>query len=426
MPGYMIHAACAKKLIELLNIQDEQEKKNVTAGAVMPDAAKISGLSNASELDKTMHYAEKPDSYFKTPDLKKYFSEHPLSLKDHYHLGYALHLYIDIKFDEYISGKATYIPQSFTDGVMFEYQNCRYTSQNFWSMIYKDYDNSNSEVIRRYKIELKDFPELSELKISSKQISWYRKLRNEIENKFNLNGAGDQLSFFDLEELFSFIDNTTENFKQYYTDSLISQNNSDRNEPSDSDSIFNGVEKRDWYSENAKRKYYIKCWRKLVQKGVVSENDECFMEILEKEIECFDEHARKYKKSNKKSLLILSIIPVMAAMVSAASTLDFSVICNKILAFAASVLSVIITIYTQYCEKAKYKETWLRYRYIYSMLMNETECFCERIDEYSDLEDHEAVKQFMSKINKWRNEDYRTFQNNIGGIEYFENDKADE
>ncbi len=60
------------------------------------------------------------------------------------------------------------------------------------------------------------------------------------------------------------------------------------------------------------------------------------------------------------------------------------------------------------------------------MLMNETECFCERIDEYSELQDHEAVKHFMSKINKWRNEDYRTFQNNIGGIEYFENDKADE
>ena len=28
MPGYIIHAACGTKLIELLNLQDEKEKKN--------------------------------------------------------------------------------------------------------------------------------------------------------------------------------------------------------------------------------------------------------------------------------------------------------------------------------------------------------------------------------------------------------------
>lgn len=85
-----------------------------------------------------------------------------------------------------------------------------------------------------------------------------------------------------------------------------------------------------------------------------------------------------------------------------------------VISIVSTALSAILTAIIQYDEKTGHKETWLRQRLYYSMLMNETERFCERIDKYEELNDESAVIEYMDSIRQLRNRDYENFFLNMG------------
>lgn len=425
MPGYIIHMSCGKILLDNLAtdtelnsiVPSDEQKKQFMAGLIMPDAAKLSQLDNASELDRLEHYPADDKSYFKTPDMGRFLKKHTITLSSWYYIGYALHLYLDIKYDDYLKGKVTFVPGNTGAGPLFKRGSNEWQADIFWNMIYNDYTNSNRHFINKHNIQIDDLPVLLDMKIQAQKLSWYSSLYDKVKDIINNSAAANTL-FFDVDEIETVINNVAQDFIKIYIKPLLSHSNNNVSSSSSNNLTSSEDNDSNWKAEIQKMEYFKVCWNSLVNSGVVDSKEEKYMEIVVTEIRDFDIHAQKHKIKNKHSLFILSLLPLVVGVITALSEI-IGYECTKLrsmLVVISSVISFAITALTQYWNRASHKETWIRYRMIYSNLINETECFCERLNGYSELDDYEAVKKYMTQINAIRNEDYKTFEKNMENL----------
>ena len=474
MPSYCIHVAHGIKTLELLgkylescsdetmfndlkekfpeaeaaikNNKDNEWKKQFMAGLIFPDSAKQSQCKNADYLDREAHFQNDLNSYFKKPSMTRFLKGHLLSLNNPLYLGYAMHLYLDIQYDEFLKGVVTFVPGTVSSDPYFVHKESRnpnnsngskkdkiLTTDEFWKTLYDDYTKLNSYYMEKYNFNIKNFATVDQIDPESvTQIPWYKNLYDKFDDILKnaqlvidgnqTSGNISSLTLLDCKTLDALLNKTSRDFMNYYLKplfykaenkgSFVNENNSENN----TDILQN----QKWKSELTKIKYYKTCWNQLVEEGVVSLTDNEFFNGVINEINDVTNSAFSHKKIYGVITVALCILSILATTFSAVVTAlsknenpKVSWVCFGF-GVASTFISASITALTQYNEKTSHKEAWLRQRLYYSMLMNETELFCERIDKYSELGDTVAIKIYMDNIKTLRKRDYENFFINMG------------
>ncbi len=165
--------------------------------------------------------------------------------------------------------------------------------------------------------------------------------------------------------------------------------------------------------------------------GAVKPTDELFFEGVIEEILDVANHATIHKNKYKKVSDVICGVPLLITVFSGAATFlsddiekfgeeerSFMFLFIFIFSFLSTTFSAFLSIMNSYNEKTAYKEAWLRQRLYYSMLMLETEEFCEKLNKYHDKSDSETVEIYMKSIRRLRKKDYENFFVNMGCSNY--------
>lgn len=454
MPGYSIHSACGIKAMQLAEkyasekcpdistpIFSENDRKKFMTGSVLPDAAKLAACKDADAMNRKAHYAPDKYSYFKTPDMEYFIKKHRLRLDEPLYIGYALHLYLDIQFENYIKGIASFVSGTAAEAPHFVQRqpdktlkiiNCK----DFWHDIYNDYTKLNPYYKQKYGLKMSDFLTVDEFADAenAEQISWYRKLHDEISVMFGK--ADEDISSGNTEtlrsstasiksnEIDALISKTVNDFLKKYLYPLLDemQHSLSHTESEREVSVTDHEEttlKGRWKAENIKLDYYRKHWDHLVENGCIDSFDEDFFDGVMQEIRDVSKSANTHRKKHGwYTALTTYTLPVLITLASAIFTAfssknSSSAIC-LIFGIISTTLSALLTAVTNLSEVLAHRETWLRQRLYYSVLMEETESFCERIGEYTELDDSIAVRHYMDNIRRLRKKDYSNFFTNMG------------
>lgn len=403
--------------------KDNSWKKQFMAGLVLPDAAKISPIVNPDYHDRISHFARDLESYFKTPDLERFLMEHPISLNDPLYLGYAIHLYMDILFDNYLKGKYSFRPFDDKSDICVKYVDSAkktviLSSKDFWNKMYEDYSKLNPYYIKKYKVTIDGFAVDIDIDTQNAvQIMWYAELHKVIKSiledaadviKGNeINEQINKLELLDNEFVLRLITMAANDFVENYLIPLLHSNSSKR---------YLKADKTQWKAESVKLQYYKAKWNRLLTDKCLSNTEKGFFDGVLEEITDVTRNAQRHRKIYSMITFFLCFIPISVTVFSALSTAmnNTSFQCSFVFSIVSTALSAILTAIIQYDEKTTHKDTWLRQRLYYSMLMNETERFCERIDKYEKLRDESAIIEYMDSIRQLRNKDYENFFLNMG------------
>lgn len=473
MPSYCIHIAhgletlnILKKFLESKNINkiklhklrkrhpdaieaivdnnDNKWKQQFMAGLILPDAAKKTGCSNSNKLDRISHYPKSRNGYFKTPDMRKFLKEYPLSLDNPLTLGYAMHLYLDSKYDDFLQGICDFcfdssnevlqhITCAVKDNTQGIIENKILTEAEFWQILYNDYTKLNPYYKKNNEIKIDSFITVDEISpMFIAQVAWYKELykcmkdevlkeAEEIIQNNQVEFMKSQLELLDVSLIDKLVAKEANDFFNIFLKPLVNSKKADNISKKSDDE-----EKNNWNAESLKLEYYKTKWNDFVDKGYVETADESFFDGVIEEIQDVTNHATIHRNKHKKISDLICGIPLLTTVFSGISTLlsddlekflgeerfyMISLIFN--FSLLSTFFSALLSIINSYNEKTAYKETWLRQRLYYSMLMLETEKFCEGIGEYS-TSNKDAVKKYMKNINKLRKKDYENFFINMG------------
>lgn len=192
MASSIIHLAVAKEIARKLNINDD----NLLIGSIAPDISKLLGESKIKS-----HYLTYDESI---PDIELFLKENKRYLNNPFELGYFIHLYTDKMWFKGFSPK--YICNNslkLKDGTVIPV-----TEDSFANIIYNDYSNINSEIIDKYKLDLKIFyeePNISKTYIDGYPISKIKILTDKMGNII-YNSSNKPTYVLDLNEITEFID----------------------------------------------------------------------------------------------------------------------------------------------------------------------------------------------------------------------------
>ena len=454
MPGYCIHSACGVMAVKLaekyaaekcpdisLPLFNADDRKKLMTGTILPDAAKLAVCKNSDILNRKAHYAADTYSYFKTPDMNLYTKKHRISPEYPLYIGYALHLYLDIEYEKYIKGLATFVAGTASEAPHFEQKQPDKTIRtiscsDFWQTIYDDYTKLNAYYKQKYGFGTSDFLAVDEFADaeSSEQISWYGRLYDEVSEMF---GKADyDISSGRTESL----RNSTVTLKSGQIDALINKSVNDflkkylfpvldeiQHGLSHTETVQENIvhdessteSKGRWKAEKIKLDYYKKHWDHLVENGCIDRVDEDFFDGVLQEIYDVSRSATTHRKKHSwYTALTTYTLPVLITLASALFTAfssknSSSAIC-LIFGIISTTLSALLTAVINLSEVLAHRETWLRHRLYYSVLMEETESFCERIGEYNEIDDSAAVRKYMDNIRRLRKKDYSNFFTNMG------------
>lgn len=405
-------------------------RRQFMAGLILPDAAKKSSNFNSEQNDKMSHYAKNMNSYFKTPNMEQFLLKHPVTLDEPLYLGYAMHLYMDVQYEYLLKGKYSFMFSENNTEVSVGYFDSNYnkivlSSDDFWKKMYQDYTLLNPHYVRKYNIKIEEFAVTSEIYSDEPaNIIWYSEFYQEIKRvleeagKEDANNEGDnnsnKVELINKEIIDAIIEKTAIDFCNQYLMPIIKKN--------DNKKYKSKRKKNDekWKAERLKLEYYKDKWKNLLKRENVSELDEGFFDGVVEEISDVSNQIKIHRKNHDKITFLICLFPVCIAAVSASFT-ALRNICPKIsiiLGVLSTTLSAILSAIIQYDEKTAHKETWLRHNLYYSMLMDETESFCEQTGNYDGLEATESIKMYMDSIRKLRKKDYENFLKNMGYSDY--------
>lgn len=158
MPGYVIHLAMAKRIIEKKNITDERFINNFLIGSIAPDAVKkeekvLSHFWAEDELKKLV----------RKPDLDNFITKHCNYTEDAYWYGYYCHLLLDYEFvTNYWKKHFRFFNDSMEEEWRFDYvtkvlvveTGITYQRDEFFSSVYYygDYTRMNPYIMKKYNI----------------------------------------------------------------------------------------------------------------------------------------------------------------------------------------------------------------------------------------------------------------------------------
>ncbi len=453
MPGYCIHTAFGIKALEIaekyisenypeipLPLFGSEDKKQFMAGLILPDAAKLVSARDDKSPDRKAHYESDRYSYFKTPDLNRYLKKHRLTLDSPMYIGYAMHLYLDVEYEKFLKGFASFTAGTVSSAPFFEVtddeRNVRkLTCEDFWKEIYSDYTKLNPYYKSKFGFGTGDYAKVEEFSSAetSEQIAWYGRLYADVSKMFSEtdeavgNGKTEELKestvFLKAEQIDALINKSANDFLKKYLIPVFEkiQHNSVENVRDEHGENIDESKNKNvqWKAEKVKLDYYRKHWEKLVDEGFVDSSDTDFFSGVLQEIEDVSRNSRSHKRKHGwYTALTTYTLPVAITLASAFFTAfsnkyEGSLMCI-ILGIISTTLSALLTALSNLSEVLAHKETWLRQRLYYSMLMEETEAFCEHIDGYAEIDNTVAVRRYMDNIRRLRKKDYSNFFTNMG------------
>ncbi len=141
MASSMIHIAVCNELNKKL----KRDNSKILIGTIAPDISKLVGESKVYT-----HFLDSKDTDI--PNIGKFLAKYMDSLNDDFVLGYYIHLYTDYLWFKY------FIPEIYDkeknlitklDGTVV---NCK--GEMAIMYIYNDYTNINSEIVKRYNLNI--------------------------------------------------------------------------------------------------------------------------------------------------------------------------------------------------------------------------------------------------------------------------------
>lgn len=196
MASALIHMAVAKRVNEVLKLEDE---KKFIFGAMAPDIAKMVGSTR-----KTSHFITKEDS--DTPEINLFLDKYKKYLVNNYELGYFVHLVTDVLwFNEFLPNFVddTYLISKTGEKIKFEHDE-------LLEILYNDYTNLNAEVLSYYNLDLSifyedfEFPENHIDEVSSEHFK-------DVIEKFGIisSNLADNTYVLNIESIIHFIEFAT-------------------------------------------------------------------------------------------------------------------------------------------------------------------------------------------------------------------------
>lgn len=153
-----------------------------------------------------------------------------------------------------------------------------------------------------------------------------------------------------------------------------------------------------WAADKMKMSYYRSRFNSICESAglTVKERTEAdlFFQALEQELTDINNTATNHYKKNRRFFMQIMLLSLFITVTNASnaaletsSLFDEQVL--KWLSFALPLLAVIFSS-VQLFIQSKYKddqpkETWLRHRMNFSIIIEEIECFCEGLDDYHDI-----------------------------------------
>ena len=287
--------------------KDNSWKKQFMAGLILPDAAKISPIVNPDNHDRISHYARDPESYFKNPDMDRFLMEHSISLNDPLYLGYAMHLYMDIQFDNFLKGKYYFHPSDDKSEMCVEYfdsdkKTATLSSKYFWNKMYEDYSKLNPYYIDKYKFTIDSFAAVCDIDTNeAAQIMWYSELHKVIEsaledaadiiNRNEINEQINKMELLDNKFVLALITIAANDFVEKYLMPLLHPSGGKRVK-----SNFK-ADRTKWKAESVKLNYYKAKWNRLLTDTGISNTEKGFFDGVLEEISDVTQNAQRHRKN---------------------------------------------------------------------------------------------------------------------------------
>ena len=183
-----------------------------------------------------------------------------------------------------------------------------------------------------------------------------------------------------------------------------------------------------WAADKMKMSYYRSRFNSICKKAKLTDEEwteaDLFFQALEQELTDINNTATNHYKKNRRFFMQIMLLSLFITVTNASnaaletsSLFDEQVL--KWLLFALPLLAVIFSS-VQLFIQSKYKddqpkETWLRHRMNFSIIIEEIECFCEGIGDYKDIllnepqKNRDAISKFQERITMIRKKDYERF-----------------
>ena len=223
MPGYVMHYLSARRILDALDVTDENIISEYIKGTFAPDSV-------LREVKKQSHfwYESDYDKLIRRPDLNMFLKEYRERLTEPFFLGYYMHLYMDRAFlDVYWQEHYSFYdierkPEEFFDKVHYVRvdNDAEYLRSDFFSdkMYYGDYDRLNPYIFSKYNLSVPppftpDIPVKEAL--SGDSLKNLHKMYGQINNlaveRVPGNVSTEKLYAFDIGQILEFIDSVTVN-----------------------------------------------------------------------------------------------------------------------------------------------------------------------------------------------------------------------
>lgn len=222
MPGYVIHLALAKRVVDICGITDEDYKEQFFLGNIVPDTPDVSGKRYSHFWTGDMY-----ERFVRVPDLATFKDIYGDLLYDPYILGYYAHLYLDVEFlrvywkthfSFYNDGLQEEDDYHKVSRVLLQGGHRMYSREEFFSteMYYGDYDRMNDYFIYKYNISIPKSC-LVEDKIKELDVAIANeKLPHMIEKLTGCSGSVDipELKVFEIHELEELIESVAKDISE--------------------------------------------------------------------------------------------------------------------------------------------------------------------------------------------------------------------
>ena len=227
MPGYVIHLAEARRVIDALEahtVLSEEWKQSFLTGNLLPD---------------TRLYEDKVISHFwdpeggalleRAPVLDRFLGKYGHKLPDPLLLGYLMHLHLDAAYvAHYWPGVIAFYdeegrPQKLRERIRYVYikrMDTMVPLEDFFSVAYYygDYTRMNDYFIGKYDLKLPDWRRIRHFDMEEVRLEDMQMIcdnLNQLLREYH-EGAPEPLQVFDLEDLEAFVLRTADTFIKEY------------------------------------------------------------------------------------------------------------------------------------------------------------------------------------------------------------------
>lgn len=214
MPGYIMHLACAKRVLEFCKDKDDNWKNQFLIGNIIADTCE----------KKASHFwdDEMYKRFDRSPNLDMFLDKYETCMKDPYVFGYYAHLYLDHIFvTDYWKRHFAFYDEKKKPEI--SYENVRwvflkdtktwYERERFFSdeLYYGDYDRMNQYMKESFDVQI---PLLQKPEFEIDEVKWetaeegLRNMLTKLEelNRKSIETFTPPLNIFILSDLVSMIE----------------------------------------------------------------------------------------------------------------------------------------------------------------------------------------------------------------------------